>query len=58
MGISNSAFLLVVAYQALIYRYRETDPRVTPSRAYDLLLWGSVLAIGYMAARYMAALLA
>jgi Mn2+/Fe2+ NRAMP family transporter len=49
MGISNSLFLVVVAYQALVYRYRATDPGVRPSRGYDGLLWGSVLAIGFMA---------
>ena len=51
MGISNSIFLLVVAYQALVFRYRNTDPALTPSRGFDVFLWLSVLAIGFMAAR-------
>ena len=51
LGISNSIFLLVVAYQALVFRYRNTDPALTPSRGFDVFLWLSVLAIGFMAAR-------
>lgn len=49
LGISNSVFLLVVAYKAVIYRYRETDRRLTPSHAYDVIFWVSVLAIAFMA---------
>ena len=51
LGIANSIFLLVVAYQALVFRYRNTDPALTPSRGFDVFLWLSVLAIGFMAAR-------
>ena len=51
LGISNSIFLLVVAYQALVFRYRNTDPALTPSKGFDVFLWLSVLAIGFMAAR-------
>ncbi len=45
MGVSNALFLLVVAYQALVYRFRYTDPIVKPTRRYDALLGGSILAI-------------
>jgi Mn2+/Fe2+ NRAMP family transporter len=45
MGIANALFLVVVAYQALVYRFRYTDPLVKPTRRYDALLLGSVLAI-------------
>ncbi len=51
MGICNSIFLIVVAYQAIVFRYRHTDPRLKPSRFYDTALWISLLSIGYMAAR-------
>ncbi len=51
LGITNSIFLLVVAYQALVFRYRNTDPALTPSKGFDVLLWLSVLTIGYMAVR-------
>lgn len=51
MGVANSIFLLVVAYQALIFRYRDTDPRVAPKPWYDVALWLSVVAIGFMAWR-------
>ncbi len=51
LGITNSVFLLVVAYQALVFRYRNTDPALIPSRGFDVFLCLSVLAIGFMAAR-------
>ena len=51
LGLTNAMFLLIVAYQGLVFRYRETDPQLKPSRAFDLFLWLSVLAIGVMAAR-------
>lgn len=51
LGVTNSVFLLVVAYQALVFRYRSTDPLLTPSRGFDVFLVLSVLAIGFMAAR-------
>jgi manganese transport protein len=51
MGVANSIFLIVVAYQAMVYRFRATDERLRPSRAYDVFLIASVLAIGAVAAR-------
>lgn len=51
LGITNSVFLLVVAYQALVFRYRRTDPLLLPSKGFDVFLVLSVLAIGVMAAR-------
>lgn len=51
LGVTNAVFLLVVAYQALVFRYRNTDPELTPARGFDVFLWLSVLAIGFMAAR-------
>ena len=51
LGITNSIFLLVVAYQAMIYRYRNTDAGLAPSKGFDVFLWLSVLAIGFMAAQ-------
>jgi manganese transport protein len=51
LGVTNAVFLLVVAYQALVFRYRGTDPLLTPTKGFDLFLWISVLTIGVMAAR-------
>ena len=45
MGIANSAFLLVVAFKALVFRYRKAEFGLTPSRRYDAFLWTSILAI-------------
>ena len=49
MGISNALYLIVVAYQAIIFRYRYTDPRLRPGIFYDMALWASLLSIGFMA---------
>lgn len=49
MGLANSGFLLVVAYQALIYRYAHTPAELTPSRTYDCALWTSISAIAFVA---------
>lgn len=51
MGISNSLYLLVVAYQAWFFRYRHTYPQLKPSCLYDAALWLSLLSIGFMAVR-------
>ncbi len=51
MGLCNALFLVVVAYQTWVFRYRQTEPRLRPSRLYDLALWTSLAAIGFMAAR-------
>ena len=44
-GIATSALLLVVVWAALQFRYRQLPASLTPSRAYDIWLWLSVLAI-------------
>jgi hypothetical protein len=49
MGIANSLFLVVVAYQAVIFRYRYTQPELKPPLVYDLALWLSILSIAFMA---------
>jgi len=54
MGWANAVFLLVVAVQALVFRYRFTDPALTPSRVYDCALWLSILAICFVALRIIA----
>jgi Mn2+/Fe2+ NRAMP family transporter len=51
LGVANSLFLIVVAYQALIFRYRQTDKLISSSRLYDILLLLSVAAIGFVAVR-------
>ena len=49
MGISNALYLVVVAYQAIIFRYRFTDSRLRPGLFYDLALWASIFSIGFLA---------
>ncbi|UCF38027.1 MAG: Nramp family divalent metal transporter [Acidobacteriota bacterium] len=50
MGISNSLFLLVVAYKAIVFHYRNIDTELRPSQVYRLFFWLSVISIGLMAA--------
>ncbi len=38
-GISNSLFLVVVAYQGLLYRYKQNFPELKPGIFYDGALW-------------------
>jgi Mn2+/Fe2+ NRAMP family transporter len=57
LGIANSAFLLVVAYQALIFRYRQADKRVAGGNLYDVFLIMSAVAIGFVALRSLFATL-
>lgn len=57
MGVVNSAFLLVVAYQAVVFRYRRTAADLQPHRPYDVALWISLAAIGFVAARSLVSLL-
>jgi hypothetical protein len=57
LGIANSVFLIVVAYQALVFRYRRTDKCIVPSKLYDMFLLASVLAIGFVAVRSLVAAL-
>ncbi len=49
MGITNSLFLIVVAYQAIVFRYLHTDPRLKPSLVYDVAFWLSIGSIGFLA---------
>ncbi|NWG14347.1 MAG: Nramp family divalent metal transporter [Acidobacteria bacterium] len=51
MGISNSLFLLLVAWRAMIFRYGCTDRRLAPSAAFDGALWLSMFAIAFVATR-------
>lgn len=51
MGISNSLFLLVVAYITVIFRYKYTDKQLQPSVGYDIALWISLFSIAFMAAQ-------
>ena len=55
LGIANSVFLIIVAYQALVFRYRRTDKCIVPSKLYDKFLLTSVLAIGFVAVRSLIA---
>ncbi|MEJ2084045.1 MAG: hypothetical protein P8Y94_18320 [Acidobacteriota bacterium] len=49
LGITNALYLLVVAYQAIVFRYGYTDSRLRPGIFYDLALWASIVSIGFMA---------
>lgn len=51
MGICNAIFLVVAAYQAWVFRYRQTIPELKPSRFYDAALWLSLASIGFLAVR-------
>ncbi len=48
MGIANSIFLLIVAYQALVYRYQYCDSKLKPSIQSDLYLWAGFLTIVFL----------
>jgi Mn2+/Fe2+ NRAMP family transporter len=51
MGVCNAVFLIVVAYQAVIFRYRFSDPRLKPLVIYDVAFWLSLASIAFMAWR-------
>jgi hypothetical protein len=53
MGMSNAIFLLVVVWQAVVFRYRHTDRRLAPSLAYDLALWFSIALIALVACKVL-----
>ncbi|MHC4266569.1 MAG: Nramp family divalent metal transporter [Planctomycetota bacterium] len=57
LGIANSIFLLVVAYQALIFRYRQKEKRIAASKFYDIFLILSITAIGFVALRSLTTVL-
>ena len=44
-GIALAALLLQVVFAAHQFRYRRLPRALRPSRAYDILLWASILAI-------------
>lgn len=44
-GLITVAILLIVVYAALYFRYRRLDPRLSPSKLYDIALWTSAVAI-------------
>lgn len=57
MGLANTLFLIVVAYQAVVFRYRWTDRRLRPGRLYDVALWLSLAAMALVALRSVGSLL-
>ena len=44
-GLAESLPLTLVVFAALYFRYRRLDPRLTPSKFYDVALWTSAIAI-------------
>jgi Mn2+/Fe2+ NRAMP family transporter len=45
-GIAQSVMLTALGVAVLYFRYREIDPRLRPTPAWDLLLWFSALGFG------------
>ncbi len=50
-GVMIAALMLLVAYAAQQFRYRRLPVELKPSKAYDILLWTSILAIVGVGAR-------
>ncbi|GJM28009.1 MAG: hypothetical protein DHS20C17_06440 [Cyclobacteriaceae bacterium] len=48
-GIVGSILLLLVVFATLQFRYQRTLPAFTPSKGYDIILWISILTIGWVA---------
>jgi hypothetical protein len=48
-GIVGSILLLLVVFATLHFRYRRTLPAFAPSKGYDIILWISILTIGWVA---------
>lgn len=44
-GLATVVILLIVVYASLHFRYQRLDHRLLPSRAYDMALWISAIAI-------------
>ncbi|MBN2325592.1 MAG: Nramp family divalent metal transporter [Candidatus Omnitrophica bacterium] len=57
MGICNALFLVVVAYQTVIFRYKYADAKLKPSRFYDAALWLSLISIGFLAVQTVSSLI-
>jgi len=45
-GIAQAIMLAALGVAVLFFRYRDFDPRLTPSRAWDLLVW--VCSVGFI----------
>ena len=45
-GIAQAIMLAAIAVAVLYFRYRELDPRLLPSKAWDVLLW--ISAVGFL----------
>lgn len=56
-GVAVAALLMLTAYAAWDFRYRRADPRLKPSRFYDVMLWLSFLAVAGVAIRGLASAL-
>lgn len=56
MGVVNALFLLVVAWQGIVFRYERSWTELRPSRAYDAALWLSVASIVTVAAMMLSTL--
>ena len=49
-GAATVVILLIVVFAAIHFRYRRSDPRLVPTRVYDVALWVSSIAIMAVAA--------
>lgn len=52
-GLATVVILVMVVFAAIFFRYRRLDPRLLPTRLYDVCLWISSLAI-FVVATYSA----
>jgi Mn2+/Fe2+ NRAMP family transporter len=48
MGVSNTLFLIVVSYKALVFRYRYPCPALRPTVWYDIALWIGFFTINFV----------
>ncbi len=45
-GVSQAIMLAALAVAVLVFRYRDVDSRLVPSRGWDILLW--ISSIGFL----------
>jgi len=56
-GVAIAMLLLMVVFAAYVFRYHRLAPELQPGKAYDVLLWVSIVAIVGVGVRSAAALL-
>ena len=56
-GVATAGLLLLVVFAAYVFRYHRLAPELHPGKAYDVLLWVSIVAIVGVGVRSVAGLL-